>query len=57
MTNEPPNTDTGYVHLGKGIYEFTVKLFKRGNYRVQILLKDTEGVFRSISGSPYSLEV
>jgi hypothetical protein len=50
-------TDLGYIHKGKGIYEFNVKLFKRGNYRVQILLKDNEGVFKSIYGSPFYLEV
>jgi hypothetical protein len=45
------------VYKANGTYVFNVTLFKRGQYRVQILLKDNEGRFRSISGSPFFLEV
>jgi hypothetical protein len=56
LTNEMVQ-DEGYDHIGQGIYEFTVTLYKRGNYKFTINLKDNEGVFKSIVGSPFSLEL
>jgi hypothetical protein len=57
MTTEPAVPDDGYVHIGNGEYKFNATLFKRGNYRLEILLKDPDGRFRGISGSPFYLEV
>ena len=56
MTDEVVS-DEGYEHIGEGIYEFTVTLFKRGNYRFTITLEDEEGLYRPIVGSPFSLEL
>jgi len=57
MTSEPSVPDEGYIHTGMGEYKFNATLFKRGNYRLDIRLKDTDGRFRGISGSPFYLEV
>lgn len=56
MTNEYV-TDQGYVHVGEGVYEFTVTLFRRGNYVFTITIQDSEGLYRPIKDSPFSLEV
>ena len=57
MTQEPPEPDKGYVHTGDGNYTFDALLFKRGNYRFDIKLKDPDGKFRHIQDSPFYLEV
>lgn len=48
MSTEPALPDEGYVHIGSGEYKFNATLFKRGNYRLEILLKDADGKFRGI---------
>jgi hypothetical protein len=57
MTTEPSVPDEGYIHIGEGKYKFNATLFKRGNYRLDIRLKDVDGKFKGISGSPFYLEV
>jgi hypothetical protein len=57
MTTEPSVPDEGYIHIGSGEYKFNATLFKRGNYRLDIRLKNTDGKFMGISGSPFYLEV
>jgi hypothetical protein len=56
MTNEFV-TDQGYLHIGQGVYEFNVTLFRRGNYVFTITIQDSEGLYLPIRDSPFYLEV